>query len=95
MIMSLLEGSGMPAREEKYSTISVPVRAKETLQAAKGDMEWGEFLLSIYDGYIKLRRERSHGVLRRMLSEEDLSNIGHSSKRFRRGFKLRGAEKGV
>jgi len=92
--MSLFEGNDMPAREEKYSTISVPASAKATLQAAKGDMEWGEFLLSIYGEYLRLRRERSHDALRRMLSEEDLSNIGHSSKRFRRGFKLREAEKG-
>ena len=54
----------------------------------------GEFLLSIYGECLRLRRERSHDALRRMLSEEDLSNIGHSSKRFRRGFKLREAEKG-
>jgi len=84
----------MPAREEKYSTISVPASAKAALQAAKGNMEWGEFLLSIYGECLRLRRERSHDALRRMLSEEDLSNIGHSSKRFRRGFKLRDAEKG-
>ena len=72
----------------------MPASAKETLQAAKGNMEWGEFLLSIYGECLRLRRERSHDALRRMLSEEDLSNIGHSSKRFRRGFMLREAEKG-
>ena len=28
-------------------------------------MEWGEFLLSIYDECLKLRRERSHDALAR------------------------------
>ncbi len=78
----------MPAAEE-YSTISVPVSTKEALQAAKGNMEWGPFLLSLYEECLRLRRAKSHEALKKMLSKEDLANAGRSSGEFRKSFKLR------
>lgn len=32
----------------KYSTISVPVEVKKALEKAKGEDEWGKFLLTLY-----------------------------------------------
>ncbi len=85
----------MPGTEERYSTISVPASTKATLQAAKGNMEWGPFLLSLYEECLRLKRAKSHEALKSMLSGEDLENAKRSSDEFRRSFKLRSQRPGA
>lgn len=46
------------------------------MPAAKGEMEWENFLLSLYNESSGCAG-KSHDALRRMLSEEGLSDIGH------------------
>jgi len=79
----------MVSNAEKFSTISVPVDVKAILQEAKGDLEWGPFLLSLYMNCSKLRSEKAYKELKQLLSGEDLSEIELSSKEFRKSFKLR------
>lgn len=39
----------------KYATISVPREVKKILEEAKGNLEWGKFLLSFYKEAKRLR----------------------------------------
>ena len=73
----------------KYVTISVPERVKKILEKAKGEEEWGVFLLRIYEEYRRLRKMVAFKELRRMLTEEDLDSIEKSVKEFRKNFRLR------
>jgi len=71
----------------KYSTISVPAEVKRVLEEAKGDEEWGEFLLELY------ARARAHAFerLTEILTDEELNGIIESSRDFREGFSLEGS----
>jgi len=71
----------------KYSSISVPAEVKRVLEEAKGDEEWGEFLLELYT------RACAHAFERLMeaLTDEDLKGILESSREFREGFSLEGS----
>ena len=73
----------------KYATISVPVEVKEQLEKAKGDREWGEFLLEMCNEGQLLKGKKAFQELRQLLSEEDLKAMRESSKEFRENFKLR------
>lgn len=73
----------------KYVTISVPEHVKKILEKAKGEEEWGAFLLRIYEEYMRLRKMVAFKELRRMLTEEDLDSIEKSMKGFRKNFRLR------
>ena len=73
----------------KYATISVPREVKKILEEAKGDLEWGEFLLSLYKEVKRLRGERAFRVLTKYLSSSDLDAITCSSREFRERFSLR------
>ncbi len=42
-----------------YSTISVPGEVKRTLEQAKGDRDWGRFLLDLYAEAENAKRERA------------------------------------
>ena len=42
----------------RYATISVPVEIKRVLEEAKGESEWGKFLLDLY---AEVKRLRSKG----------------------------------
>lgn len=72
-----------------YTTISVPEEVKRTLEGAKGDREWGEFLLDLYREADRARRAGAFRKLVEVLSEEDLRAMEESSESFREGFKLR------
>jgi len=76
-------------RLSKYATISVPVEVKVRLEKAKGEKEWGEFLLEMCTEGQRLKGKKAFEDLRQLLSEEDLEAIRESSKEFRENFKLR------
>ncbi|HKM59776.1 MAG TPA: antitoxin VapB family protein [Candidatus Bathyarchaeia archaeon] len=73
----------------KYATISVPVEVKSRLEKAKGDREWGEFLLEMCTEGQRLKGKKAFEELRQLLSKEDLKAMRESSKEFRENFKLR------
>ena len=73
----------------KYATISVPIDVKERLEKAKGEKEWGEFLLEMYTERQRLKGKKAFEELRQLLTEEDLKAISDSSGEFRENFKLR------
>jgi predicted CopG family antitoxin len=73
----------------RYSTISVPEEVKKALEKAKGEREWGTYLLTLYDEANTARRVRAFEKLVEKLSNEDLESIIKSSKEFRESFKFR------
>ena len=73
----------------KYATISVPIDVKKRLEQAKGEKEWGEFLLEMCTEGQRIKGEKAFEELRQLLSKEDLKAIRESSKEFRENFKLR------
>ncbi len=73
----------------KYATISVPVEVKASLEKAKGEREWGEFLLEMCTEGQRLKGKKAFEELKQLLSKEDLKAIRKSSKEFRENFKLR------
>jgi predicted CopG family antitoxin len=73
----------------KYVTISVPTEIKKVLEEAKGENEWGEFLLNLYAEVKRLRSEEAFKQLARTLTDEDLKAIIESSREFRERFALR------
>nr|MDO8080141.1 antitoxin VapB family protein [Candidatus Freyarchaeota archaeon] len=74
---------------DKYSTISVPTEIKKILEEAKGEEEWGEFLLELYIEAKRLKSKQAFEKLAGKLTEEELESILESSKEFREGFKLK------
>ena len=73
----------------KYATISVPVEVKKRLEKAKGEKEWGEFLLEMYTEGQRQKGKKAFEELRKLLTKEELQAIRESSKEFRENFKLR------
>jgi len=73
----------------KYATISVPAEIKKVLKEAKGENEWGEFLLNLYAEVKRLRSEEAFKKLARTLTDEDLRVIVESSREFRERFAFR------
>jgi len=73
----------------KYSTISVPIEVKKVLEKVKGKEEWGKFLLNLYHEVKKLKSKKAFEQLANTLTQEDLTVILESSKRFREGFAFR------
>jgi hypothetical protein len=73
----------------KYATISVPIEVKARLEKAKGNKEWGEFLLEMCTEGQRLKGKKAFEELRQLLSKEDLKAMRESSKEFRENFKLR------
>ena len=70
-------------------TISVPAEIKKVLEKAKGENEWGEFLLNMYAEVKRLRSEEAFKQLAQTLTDEDLKAIIESSKEFRERFAFR------
>jgi predicted CopG family antitoxin len=70
----------------KYVTISVPVEIKERLEKAKGNKEWGEFLLELYTERRLLKSKIAFEELADLLTEEDIKGMVESSKEFREKF---------
>lgn len=73
----------------KYATISVPVEVKKRLAEAKGEKEWGEFLLEMYTEGQRLKSKKALEELRKLLTKKDIENIRESSREFRENFKFR------
>jgi len=73
----------------KYTTISVPEDVKAILEKRKGDKDWGEYLIEIYEAAEEERRRRAFEKIREMLTEEDYENMRRSSEEFRERFRLR------
>ena len=72
----------------KYSTISVPGEVKKALERAKGDREWGRFLMDLYAEAENARRSRAFEELAENLTDEDLEAISESSGEFRERFRI-------
>ena len=72
-----------------YATISVPAEVKKLLEKAKGDDEWGKFLLNLYLEAKRLKGKKAFEELANMLNKEDLKAILESSKEFRERLALR------
>jgi predicted CopG family antitoxin len=70
----------------KYVTISVPVEVKERLEKAKGNKEWGEFLLELYTERRLLKSKIAFEELANLLTEEDIKGMVESSEEFRETF---------
>ncbi|MDH5806769.1 MAG: hypothetical protein QXW62_03030 [Candidatus Methanomethylicaceae archaeon] len=73
----------------KYATISVPREVKELLAKKKGKDDWGKFLLELYMKAEYARMKESYDELRKVLTEEELSEILKTSEEFRERFRLR------
>jgi len=73
----------------KYSTISVPVEVKRILEEAKGEEEWGDFLLKLYMEAKRLKAKESFEKLAEKLTEEEIESILKSREEFRKRFELR------
>lgn len=72
----------------KYATISVPVNVKKRLEKAKGDKEWGDFLLELYTERRLLKSKKAFEELAGILTAEDLLSMAESSREFREKFTL-------
>ena len=72
-----------------YSTISVPEEVKKVLERAKGEKDWGAFLLEIYTEADLAKRTRAFKRLVEKLSDRDLESISKSSREFREGLKFK------
>jgi predicted CopG family antitoxin len=71
-----------------YSTISVPGDVKKTLEEAKGEKDWGSYLLELYVEADKARRSNAFQKLADILTDDDLKSIEDSSKEFREKLKI-------
>ncbi len=71
-----------------YSTISVPGDVKKTLEEAKGDRDWGSYLLELYAEADKARRSNAFNNLASILTDDDLRSIEDSGKEFREKLKI-------
>lgn len=72
----------------KYVTISVPADVKERLEKAKGNKEWGAFLLELYTEGQLLKSKKAFEELASLLTEEDLKSMRESSENFREKFRF-------
>ncbi|HLC00837.1 MAG TPA: antitoxin VapB family protein [Candidatus Bathyarchaeia archaeon] len=70
----------------KYATISVPVDVKKRLEKAKGDKEWGDFLLELYTERRLLKSKKAFEEAASLLTAEDLKSMTESSEEFREKF---------
>jgi len=70
----------------KYATISVPVDVKKRLEKAKGDKEWGDFLLELYTERRLLKSKKAFEEVASLLTAEDLKSMTESSEEFREKF---------
>lgn len=73
----------------EYSTISVPTEVKKALEKAKGEDEWGDFLLNLYKEVNRLKGKRAFQQLAETITDEDLRAILESSREFRERFAFR------
>ena len=72
----------------KYSTISIQEEIKQKLEQNKGNKEWGEYLMELYQKAEEEKRRNALEKIRDILSEEDYENMKKSSEKFREGFRL-------
>lgn len=70
----------------KYATISVPVNVKKRLEKAKGNKEWGDFLLELYTERRLLKSKKAFEEVSSLLTAEDLKSMTESSEEFREKF---------
>lgn len=71
-----------------YSTISVPGDVKKVLEEAKGERDWGRFLMDLYIEAERARRSRAFNELAETLTEEDLESIAESSEELREKLRI-------
>ena len=65
------------------------MEVKARLEKAKGEREWGEFLLEMCTEGQLLKGKKAFEELRQLLSKEYLKTIRKFSKEFTENFKLR------
>jgi len=70
----------------KYATISVPQNIKKRLEKAKGNKEWGDFLLELYTERQLLKSKKAFEEAAQLLTAEDLESMTESSEEFREKF---------
>ena len=70
-----------------FSTISIPREVKRLLEEAKGDKEWGPYLLELYYEAERARRRDPFNKLAELL-DEDLDSIEGSSREFREKLRI-------
>jgi len=73
----------------RYQTISVPVEVKATLEKAKGEKEWGTYLLDLYAAAEEAKKERALRRLRELLTDKDLEEIAENAEEFRENLRLK------
>jgi len=79
----------MVKKLNRYVTISVPADVKKTLEKAKGEEAWGNFLMRLYVEAKSLKGMKAFNELVSILTDEDLKAIIESSKEFRERFGFR------
>lgn len=72
-----------------YSTIPVKREVKRILEKDKGDQDWSEYLLSLYEEARRRRGRDAFTRLAQVLGEEDLDKIESEAREFRGRFTLR------
>jgi len=72
----------------KYATISVPQNIKKRLEKAKGNKEWGAFLLELYTERQLLKSKKAFEEAAQLLTAKDLESMTESSEEFREKFTL-------
>lgn len=70
----------------KYATISVPAEIKKRLEKAKGNKEWGVFLIELYTERQLLKSKKAFEEMSNLLTAEDLKLMTESSQEFREKF---------
>ena len=70
----------------KYATVSVPADVKKRLEKAKGNKEWGEFLLELFIERRLLKSKKAFEEAASLLTVEDLKSIAESNEEFRENF---------
>ena len=73
----------------EYETISVKKGTKTAIENEKGDREWDEYILYLYNEAKEAKRLKAAQRLRELLTDSDLDKMRESSKEFRERFEFK------
>ncbi len=73
----------------EYETISVKKGTKAAIGDEKGDREWDEYIVYLYNEAKEAKRMKAAQRLRELLTDNDLEKMREASKKFRENFELK------
>jgi hypothetical protein len=73
----------------EYETISVKKGVKASIEDEKGDREWGEYIVYLYNEAKEAKRMKAAQRLRELLTDSDLEKMREASREFREKFELK------